>query len=324
MYAPSYERLAPRLVREFPGIGVFTMDESGKIKKEGKEVDLADMTAEISWASHPVVHSPMRDEFVHVVLNAPHMKWIQTPAAGTDDAVFRHFFARGLRVTRSDESGIAIAEFIMARVMEVFHPVFERAAAQARGDWMKFDFREIHGTTWLIMGFGNIGSRVGERARAFGARVIGMRRHPGSSPHADLMIAPEEVLSHLPEIDVVVSTLPGKSDTTGFINEAFLSRMKENSVLVNIGRGVVVDEEALLKALDRGTPSMAVLDVFRTEPLPAGSPFWKHPRVRLTAHVANGLTATAARAGALFLRNLRRYLDKQPLELEITPEQMDR
>ena len=323
-YKPSYTLIAPLLEKEFPQLDAFTMDNDGAIYHHGKQIDSTQADPEIAWASHRLTVSPILMRFLDWVTQSKTVRWIQTPSAGTDNPIFAKLIAQGIQVTRSDEAGVGIAEFIMARVMEAFHNPHRLAALQANRDWQKIDFREISGTTWLVLGFGNIGTSVGRRARAFGARVIGVRRNANPSDAADLVITPDEVKTYLNQADVVVSTLPGSSETEGLINESFLKLMKKDSVFVNIGRGSVVDEEALLRALDRDTPAFAALDVFRTEPLPPESPFWRHPKVRVSAHFSIGLEGAAKRGQDMFIRNLRRYIAKQPLELLVDAKLLDR
>jgi phosphoglycerate dehydrogenase-like enzyme len=138
------------------------------------------------------------------------------------------------------------------------------------------------------------------------------------------MLAPADLQPALRDADVVVLSLPLTGETDALVNATFLAAMKPTSVLVNVGRGGLVDEAALLESLGRGVPEHAILDVFRTEPLPANSPFWNHPRVTLTGHasaIGSGLTA---RTDALFVENLGRYVRSEALLNEADPEDVRR
>jgi phosphoglycerate dehydrogenase-like enzyme len=126
----------------------------------------------------------------------------------------------------------------------------------------------------------------------------------------------------LPEADVVVLACALNDETRGMCDEAFFRAMKPGAVLINIGRGGLVDEDALRSGLDRDQPGHAVLDVFRTEPLPADSWFWDHPKVRVSAHTSNSGDGNAGRGDELFLENLRRYLAKEPLLNEADPREV--
>jgi phosphoglycerate dehydrogenase-like enzyme len=172
----------------------------------------------------------------------------------------------------------------------------------------------------VVLGFGAIGQGVGRRARAFGAHVTGVRRRPGPDPDADRVATPSQFLDVLPEADVVVLCCPLTAETRHVAGADAFARMKAGSVLVNVGRGGLVDEPALLAALDRGVPAHAVLDVFETEPLPPDSRFWSHPSVTLTAHASGMSAGNPVRNDALFVENLRRYLVGEALENEADPK----
>ena len=122
----------------------------------------------------------------------------------------------------------------------------------------------------------------------------------------------------LGDADVIVLAAATNPQSTGMVDQAFLVRLKADSVLVNIGRGALIDEAALLRSLDDGRPGRAILDVFDSEPLPSESPFWRHPRVWVTAHTAAYTAGTGRRGGEIFLDNLGRYLDGRPLEFQVT------
>jgi phosphoglycerate dehydrogenase-like enzyme len=131
------------------------------------------------------------------------------------------------------------------------------------------------------------------------------------------MITPDDLLDAVAVADVVVLAAASNQATAHVVDAEFLARMQDDAVLVNIARGSLIDETALLDSLDRGRPGMAVLDVFQSEPLPAVSPFWTHPRVRLTAHASGRGSATLARGDAVFLDNLRRYVAGEDLRLQV-------
>ncbi|MDE0407607.1 MAG: D-2-hydroxyacid dehydrogenase, partial [Alphaproteobacteria bacterium] len=213
----------------------------------------------------------------------------------------------------------AVADYVMAGVMEAFHRGEERRKQQRGRLWKRVEFREIADTRWLVFGMGHIGRAVARRAKGFDAHVTGVRRNPAGNEPADATIAPAGLARALPEADVVVLTAPLTDETRGVVDADFLDAMKAGSVLVNVARGGLVDERALLAALDRGRPAHAVLDVFEEEPLPAWNRFWSHPRVLMSAHCAGASPGTIRRNDELFLDNLDRFLSGRLLRLRIDP-----
>jgi phosphoglycerate dehydrogenase-like enzyme len=213
-----------------------------------------------------------------------------------------------------------MSEYVLATVLDHFQRGADRRKAQAAREWARLPFREVAGSHWLIVGFGAIGQEVARRAKSFGAHITGVRRSKGSHALADALVAPAGLAEALARADVVVLSLPLMPATENLVDAKFLAAMKKGSLLVNVGRGGLVDEDALLAALDRGVPEHAILDVFRTEPLPADSPFWNHQRVTLTGHASAIGSGLEARTDALFVENLERYLRGAPLLNEASAE----
>ncbi|MDR3513402.1 MAG: D-2-hydroxyacid dehydrogenase [Caulobacteraceae bacterium] len=315
MYEPSFRRLAADL-SGFAGVRWLLMRPDGSISLDGAFVAAEDARPEIGWINADLFgDAPIRG-YMTVLLKSPDLKWVQSGAAGFDDAAFGRIVAKGARLTTNHSQAVGMSEYVLAGVLDHFQRGPERRAAQGRRAWARLPFREVAGSSWLVIGFGAIGRAVAVKARAFGAQVTGVRRSDGPDPDADAMAAPGEVQRLLGGADVVVLSLPLSRETAGMVDARFLAAMKPGSVLVNVGRGGLVDEDALLAALDAGKPEHAVLDVFRAEPLPADSRFWNHPRVALTGHASAMGSGLTARGDALFLENLRHYLAGEPLRNE--------
>ncbi|MFN9926950.1 MAG: NAD(P)-dependent oxidoreductase, partial [Phenylobacterium sp.] len=191
---------------------------------------------------------------------------------------------------------------------------------QAARLWTRRAFREVAGSHWVILGFGAIGQGIAERARAFGAEITAVRRNPDPHPLADRMVPPARFADVAAEADVLVLCAPATAETRHIANAALFERMKSGSVFVNVGRGALVEEPALLAALDRGAPGHAVLDVFETEPLPTDSPFWAHPAVTMTPHASGVSSGNAPRNDALFLENLELWVAGKPLRNVADPK----
>jgi phosphoglycerate dehydrogenase-like enzyme len=176
------------------------------------------------------------------------------------------------------------------------------------------EFGQIGGTTLGVVGFGTTGTAIASRARAMGARVIAVRRNPASDPApADEQWGEDNLARLIAESDWMVLAAPLTDRTRGLIGAYAIARMKPGAVLINLGRGALVDEAALITALAEGKIAGAALDVFEHEPLDAESPLWSMPNVILTPHVSGFGPRYWERAVDLFRGNLRRFLGGEPL-----------
>ncbi len=319
----AHGRFAASLDR--PGVEWLVMDSDGSVRPDGgARVDRAEADPEVAWGTSDLFArgAPLRP-FLGLVRRAPGLRWYQSPTAGYDFPVFAEMARRGTRITNAHVNGIPIAEFVLRSVLDEFQDAATWRAQQDARAWELHDWREVAGTTWLVIGLGGIGSEVALRARACGARVIGCRRHPDGSEAVDRVVTPAELAGVIAEADVVVLAAPANPSTERLVDAAFVARLRPGSVLVNVARGSLVDEPALLAGLDRGQPTVAVLDVFAVEPLPPDHPFWSHPSVRVTPHNAAGGTGRYGRQAALFSANLDRYLAGAPLLNDVTAAVLD-
>lgn len=302
---------------EQPGIRILALKADGDIVLGGETVSLDDYPVHLAWLSQELLEDGSIGHFSKAVIAAPELKWMQTVSAGLDHPMFRELIERGVRLTNSDAQAPAIAEYVLSSVMYRYTNFPARVEAQEAHEWKPVAFRQIYGTTWLVVGFGNIGERVGRMARAFEAKVIGVKRRAGVHPDADEIITFDELNDRVPEADVIVIACALTEQTRDLVDAEFLRNLKRGSVLVNIARGDIVDEDALLAALDTRALDYAVLDVFREEPLPKDSPFWDHTRVHLTPHASNRGDATRPRGESLFLANLASFVDGGALKNEV-------
>lgn len=263
-----------------------------------------------AWLSDtaPAFHDALR--------RAPNLRWVQSASSGFDTPFLHELVDRGVAVSRTTVQSLGIAEFVLARLLSLFQHEPERHALQAARDWRALPFREVHGTRWLIVGFGMIGRDVAIRAKAFGAEIVGMRRDPSPDPAANRIAPPDRLHHELAAADVVVLALPLSGATRHMIDATALAAMKPDAVLVNVGRGGLIDHDALIAALDAGRPGHAILDVAPREPLPANDPLWSHPRIWMTAHASAYGDGLGDRADRFALDNIRRFLaGETPLNL---------
>jgi phosphoglycerate dehydrogenase-like enzyme len=298
-----------------PNIEWLIMEADGGLRaNNGTTVSLEEARPEIAWGTSDLFRegAPLR-AFFGLIRQIPCLRWFQSPAAGYDSPVFSELVNRGVRVTNAHVNSIPIAEYVMRAVLDEFQQaeVWRRQASER--SWTIHDWREVAGSTWLIVGLGGIGTEVAVRARAFGARVIGCRRNPTADDPTDLTVTPDRLHEVVSEADVIVLAAPATRATTDLVDAAFLAGLKQGCVLVNVARGALVNEDALLEGLANGRPAVAILDVFETEPLPRDHPFWTHPSIRITPHNAAGGVGRLKRQAELFSVNLDRYLSGVPL-----------
>jgi phosphoglycerate dehydrogenase-like enzyme len=320
LYGPTARRIDPALAALAADLEILTLEDDGQIRLNGAVI-AADVAApEAAWANHDVYMSPAARPFFIALLKSPALKWVQSAAAGFDNPVFGDLVRKGVALSTSHGQSVGMADYVMAGVLDHFQRGPERRGAQRAHQWWREGFREVSGTTWLIVGFGAIGQGVAQRAKAFGATIVGVRRDLTPSPLADRLVDLGGLTGELPSADVVVLSIPLSAGTRHMASAAFFGAMRPGSVLVNVGRGGLVDEAALLAALDRGIPDHAVLDVFETEPLPSESPFWDHPRVSLTGHCSGITGGQNDRNEALFLDNLARFASGRELLNIAAPE----
>ena len=316
-YQPSFDRIEQQLKAADADLVPVLLQPDGSVQTAGVPTPAEDVTFDIAWASSELfLHGPAREAF-QFLRSTTGMKWFQSGAAGFDHPVFAEIASNGAIMTRSDAQGVSIAEFVLARVLEVIRMTKECRDLQAERTWQRLHFGDMYGKTWLIIGMGAIGNATAQRARAFETRVIGVRRNPTGDEAADIMIHPDDVPAHLPDADIVVLTTPLNDETRHMVNADFLSRMKEGAIFVNVGRGGLVDEEALLASLPQNKPAVAILDVFETEPLPAESPFWDHDQVLITSHCSAESDGNWARGDALFVENFGNFVAGQPMRLVV-------
>jgi len=304
----SWQRLESRIRQIVPDIRASVMSEQGIVTVDGKTVPVEKLRSTLGWLNLEVFASPARRDYFRALFELESLQWVQTASAGIEDPAFATLVRKGITLTTSDSQAPAVADFILAAALDFFQRQDQRHEAQAARHWQRIPFRELGDTAWLIVGYGHIGRETARRASAFGASITGIRRQEGQDEFAHQVATLERLPQLLPQADVVVLSVGLNETTRNLANADFFARMKADSLLVNIGRGGLVDELSLLDALNRDAPARAVLDVFQKEPLPQDSPLWHHPKVRVTAHASNLGSGTPRRGDELFLDNLQRYL----------------
>jgi len=228
------------------------------------------------------------------------VRWVHCTGAGVDSWLSPPELSRSILLTRTSESfGPMIAEWAVARVFAFQQQLGELAVAQRERRWAPRDLARVAGTRALVVGTGDVGSAVATALAALGCEVTGVSRTGRREHPAFRSVHPPSALADLTgDADWIVLTLPDTPATRGLFSRAVMERCR-GAVLLNAGRGSVVDEGALLEALDQGWLRGAALDVFTLEPLPGSSPLWGDPRVMVSPHVAGLTTASGAARGFL-------------------------
>jgi len=255
-----------------------------------------------------------------LLLRARNLHWYQQWGAGAD-WLMNHPEVADLDFVLTSASGvhpIQITEHIFAMLLAFARRLCRAVHAQERHEWLGYGDQtgifELYGKTMALVGVGAIGARMAEVATAFGMRVLGVRRNPEiGAPGVEAMFDSDQLLGVLPQADFVVIAAPLTPETHHLIGERELRAMKPTAYIVNIGRGGIIDEGALIRALQEGWIAGAGLDVFEMEPLPQDSSLWDMENVVVTGHYAGATPRYDERAMAIFLDNLRRYEAGEPL-----------
>ena len=261
--------------------------------------------------------------FFGIALRAPNLRWTHVAAAGLDDPVFGRLLDRGIRITSaSGTSAEPIAHSVIGGVLMLARgfPAWQRA--QRDHAWRPLEGEalpaDLRGQTMTVLGLGAIGTAVARIARVLGLRVIGVRRRPpGADAPIDEYAAPDALPSVLPRTDWLVIAVPLTDETRRLIDRRALALLPRGAHVVNVARGAIVDEGAMIDALRDGALGGAYLDVFETEPLPPESPLWDLPNVIVSPHDSGASRGYDARSLARFLENLERWSRETPLTKKV-------
>jgi len=245
-------------------------------------------------------------------------RWLHSFAAGLESILFPELVASPILMTNAKGVfGPSLGEFVITSALYFAKDLRRMVESQAAGKWDPFDVEELAGATLGIVGYGGIGRQAARRAKAMGMKVLALRRHPGQSqddPNLDAVYPHTAVDELVAACDYLVVSAPNTPDTRGMIGEAQLRKMKKTAVLINVGRGPVVVESALIQALEEGWIKGASLDVFDMEPLPQGHAFYRLKNVLLSPHCADHTPTWLEDSMQFFVDNCQRFLNGDALE----------
>ncbi len=251
------------------------------------------------------------------ILKAPNLRWMQQTSAGANWLMDHPAFAES-EIVLTSASGlhaVPISEHILAFMFCLARDLARSIRDQGGRKWERVHrVAELDGQTMGLIGLGAVGEKTAEKARGLNMRVLGMRRHPERpSRWVERIYAPENLLEMLAQADWAVVTAPLTHETKGMIGERELKALKKSACLINVSRGALIQEEALITALREKWIAGAGLDVFAEEPLPPSSPLWAMENVIITSHYAGSTPRHPDRLMEIFLENIKRYQDGEPL-----------
>lgn len=248
---------------------------------------------------------------------APRVQWVHSLSAGLESILFPALVESTVPMTNG--RGVfkeSLGEFVVASILHFAKDLRRMVRSQEAGRWDQFDVEMVAGKTLGVIGYGEIGRAAAVRAHALGMKIHVIRRRPQLSDE-DPIVSKSFTVADRAEmmagVDYLLAAAPLTGETRGLVGAAELARMKPSAVVLNVGRGPVIDEEALIAALRDGTIKGAALDVFDKEPLPEGHAFWGLSNVLLSPHCADHTATWTDEAMQFFLENLGRYKSGQPL-----------
>jgi phosphoglycerate dehydrogenase-like enzyme len=277
----------------------------------------ADLGASAHQAEVIFFWAGSRDLLRVAFLAAPNLRWVHSRAAGLDNALFPELVDSTIPLTNS--TGVfsqSLGEFALAAILYFAKDLRRMLRNQEAGRWAPFDVEEIAGQTAGIVGYGDIGRAVARCVQAMGMRVLALKRHVPESP--DLLIAqffrPQELKQMLALCDYVVAAAPLTPETRHMLSDGEFAAMRRNAVLINIGRGPVVDQAALIRALQANLIKGAGLDVFEVEPIPEGDPIYKFENVLVSPHCADHTKDWLNQTMRFFIEQYERFVSGEPLK----------
>ncbi len=256
------------------------------------------------------------DRLRDALVTMPKLRWVHTFSAGVDGHVPLLAGRDGIQLTNNTGAyDVPIAEHVLAMIFAAAKRVPEHLAAQGRSEWQRgVPHTEVRDARLVILGMGSIGTELARIASGVGMRVVGVRRDASRpAPGAERIVPPERFAEVTREADYLAVTAALTPQTRGMVSAAILRGLKSSAWVINIARGPLIDEPALIEALTERRIAGAALDVFETEPLPAASPLWKLDNAILTPHVSNSSPRVGERSLALLVENVRRFKAGEPL-----------
>ena len=285
------------LAKAFPQLKIDMVDHHSKVDPYIGEANIL-----VTFGAH------MAD---HVLEKATNLKWIQALGTGVDGIVDSPALRDDVIVTNlRGLHGGSVSESVLAAMLALSRNIPRAVRSQDAGRWDRFPVELVKGKTVGVLGVGVIATELAPRCRALGMKMIGITSGPRSVAGFDRMVPRDELLEVVGELDHFVLLTPYTRQTQGIVGAAVLHRMKPSAFLINVARGGIVDQPALVEALQAGQIAGAALDVFTDEPLPEGHPLWKMPNVLITPHMAGFHVGYPDEALPIVIENIRHFLGR--------------
>ncbi len=307
----SFEARHGELTNAAPSADWVLINEDGSFEGDPKGCTI------LYWGAG-LFHDEARLDAVMECWSDPSLEWVQGPAAGIDNPAWSGLLQRGVRLTNA--SGIyaePMAQYVSAWVLAWAQGLGGQMLRSQHHEWNPIEAHDLTSATMGIVGYGGIGKACARVAKAIGMRVVATRRTPGGEPDVDELLGPQQLHHLLSESDYVVLTTPLTDITAGLIGEAEFEAMGPGTVLINVSRGEIIDEDALTEALAHGVIRGATIDVTHVEPLPADSPLWDVPNLVITPHQSGDGPRAQERLDDLFVENLTLHERCEPLLNEV-------
>lgn len=310
----SVEELFPRTVLG-EALGPSDGDDAPRSEDAGTVVRMVDSASDLAECDALVTFA-YDESFLTSGLS-----WIHSVQAGVDRFPFEELEERGIRLTNSTGiHGDSVGETVVGYMLQFARQLHRHRDREHRREWRYPEWDEtftVDGASLCVVGLGTLGRGIASRADALGVDVVGVRRTPTPVDHVETVYTPGEILDAVADARFVAVATPLTEETRGLVGAEVLSAMREDAYLLNVSRGGVVDEDALLDALRNERLAGAALDVFETEPLPDGSPFWEMPNVIVTPHASGSNREYGRRVGAIVRENVRRLAADEPLANQV-------
>jgi phosphoglycerate dehydrogenase-like enzyme len=250
-----------------------------------------------------------------IVEETERLQWVQSTFAGVEPLCKPELPKQYLLTGVKDLFGSLMSEYVFGYILSRERSILATAQNQLNRVWHRLQYRTLADVTIGIVGLGSIGRAIAGTAAHFNMRVLGMKRTSGEVDYVDQLFLPSEIDVFLPQLDYLVLVLPDTDESRNFIASRELALMKDSSVLINVGRGVTVNQSDLITALESERIGGAILDVFEEEPLPADNPLWGMQNVVVTPH--NSAYSFPAQVAEIFCENYLRFFAGDPLRYAV-------